>query len=66
MHEKAKYVKCSEEQEKKIQTVRDALSLVYKLFDDILPDSREASLSYDRLEEAQFWAIKSISHTKEK
>jgi hypothetical protein len=66
MHEKANFIKCNEEQEKKIQTIREAMSLVYKLFDDTLVDSRETSLAYTKLEEAQFWAIKGISHNKEK
>lgn len=63
MHEKAEFVKCNKEQEHKIQLVRESLSLVYKLFDDILENSRETSLAYTKLEEAQFWAIKGISRS---
>lgn len=64
LHPKARYNdNLTEEQTQKTSMLRYVFSEVYKCFDTIgLPQSRETSLAYTKLEEAQAWAIKSITH----
>lgn len=64
MNDKAKYVAVNEEQNNRIQHIRDAFSTVYDEIDKTCKGSRETSLVYTKLEEAQFWAIKGITREK--
>ena len=61
LHEKAKYLEVNEEQQQKIDYLRLIFSEIYKSVDAICKPSRETSLAFTKLEEAQFWAIKSIT-----
>lgn len=61
MNDKAKYLPVDEEKNNRIQRLRDVFSTVYDEIDKICLTSRETSLVYTKLEEAQFWAIKGIT-----
>lgn len=61
MNEKAKFLSTNNEQEQKIQEIREMFSDVYDSVEAICPKSRETSLVMTKLEEAQFWAIKGIT-----
>ena len=61
LHEKARYTKCDDEHECKIKLIRFAFSEMYKCLDEVLRNTRESSLAYARMEEAQMWAIKSLT-----
>ena len=61
LHNKAKYLEVNEEQQQKIDYLRLIFSEIYKSVDTICKPSRETSLAITKLEEAQFWAIKSIT-----
>ncbi len=61
LHEKAKYLEVNEEQQQKIDYLRLIFSEIYKSVDAICKPSRETSLAITKLEEAQFWAIKSVT-----
>lgn len=61
LHPTAQYIKCDSDHEHQIALIRFAFSEMYKCFDEILLDSRESSLARTKLEEAQMWAIKSIT-----
>ena len=66
LHIKAKYLNVNnEQQQKRINHIRKTFSDVYKSVDTICKPSRETSLVYTKLEEAQFWAIKSITREEE-
>lgn len=61
MNDKAKYIAVDEEKNNKIQHIRDIFSNMYDEIDRSCKSSRETSLVYTKLEEAQFWAIKGIT-----
>jgi len=61
LHEKAKYLDVNDEQQERINYIRQIFSEVYKSIDETCKTNRESSLVYTKLEEAQFWAIKSIT-----
>ena len=61
MNERAKFIEINDNQKDKIEKIRNLFSEMYDLVDDICKPSRETSLVYTKLEEAQFWAIKGIS-----
>ena len=61
LHEKARYTKCDDEHEYKIKLIRFAFSEMYKCLDEVLRNTRESSLAYAKMEEAQMWAIKSLT-----
>lgn len=61
LHPKAQYMNCTDNQDYKIKLVRFAFSEMYKCMDEVLGQSRESSLAYTKLEEAQMWAIKGIT-----
>jgi hypothetical protein len=61
MNEKAKYVEVSKEQNDRIDSLRYGFSRLYDIIEDSCKNSREKSLVFTKLEEAQFWAIKGIS-----
>ena len=61
MNEKAKYTEVNEEQNNRIDKVRNMFSDVYDFIESNCKSSRETSLAFTKLEEAQFWAIKGIT-----
>ena len=66
MNNKAKMFKVSEEQDERIMKVRHSFSKMYDAIDELCKTSRETSLCYTCLEQAQFWAIKGISREEVK
>lgn len=64
LHNRAKYHELSPEKEQYVKLIRFAFSEMYKCIDELLDANRESSLAYTKLEEAQMWAIKSITHNK--
>lgn len=61
LNKKAVYTVCNDEQNDRIQNIREAFSNLYNLIEEKCKPGRETSLGITKLEEAQFWAIKSIS-----
>ena len=61
LHPCAQYTICDSDHEHKIKLIRFAFSEMYKCMDEVLGNSRETSLAYTKMEEAQMWAIKSIT-----
>lgn len=64
LHARARYHQLSPEKDKAVKMMRWAFSEIYKCLDTMLDQNRESSLAYTKLEEAQMWAIKSITHNK--
>lgn len=65
MNKRAEYLKVSEEKNNRIQHIRDVFSTVYDEIEKNCKGSRETSLVFTKLEEAQFWAIKGITRESE-
>lgn len=65
MNEKAKYTEVNEEQNNRIDDVRNMFSDVYDFIESNCKSSRETSLAITKIEEAQFWAIKGITREKQ-
>lgn len=65
MNNRAKYIAVDEEKNNRIQHLRDVFSNVYDKIENNCKGSRETSLAYTKLEEAQFWAIKGITREEE-
>lgn len=61
MNDKAKYLAVGEEKQNRIDNVRNVFSDIYDFIEKTCKSSRETSLAITKLEEAQFWAIKSIT-----
>lgn len=61
LNERAKYLEVDEEKNNRINEIRKLFSEIYTFMDLKLKSSRETSLVYTKLEEAQFWAIKGIT-----
>lgn len=61
MNDKAKFVEVNKEQQDRIELIRSSFSNMYDVVDINCKNSRETSLAYTKLEEAQFWAIKGIT-----
>ncbi len=61
MNDKAKYIEVNKEQQDRIDLIRSSFSNMYDVLDINCKGSRETSLAYTKLEEAQFWAIKGIT-----
>ena len=66
MNNKAKYTEVSEEQNARIQEIRNLFSNVYDCIEQTCQPGRETSLAITKLEEAQFWAIKGITREENK
>ena len=64
MNDRAKYTNTTEEQQNRIDDVRNMFSDVYDFIETNCKSSRETSLALTKLEEAQFWAIKGITREK--
>ncbi len=65
MNNRAKYIAVNEEKNNRIQHLRDVFSVIYNEIEKNCKNSRETSLVYTKLEEAQFWAIKGITREEE-
>ena len=61
MNSKAKNIRVTNEQDKRIDRVREVFSDIYDSIETLCLPSRETSLAITKLEEAQFWAIKGIT-----
>jgi hypothetical protein len=61
MNDKAKYTNVNEEQQNRIDDIRNMFSDVYDFVETNCKTNRETSLAMTKLEEAQFWAIKGIT-----
>jgi hypothetical protein len=61
MNDRAKYLTVDEEKSNRIQHIRECFSIIYDEIDLKCKNSRETSLAITKIEEAQFWAIKSIT-----
>lgn len=61
---RARYTHCDEDQNQRIRMIRFAFSEMYKSMDLLTKQSRESSLAITKLEEAQMWAIKSVTREK--
>ena len=61
MNKRAEFLKTTDEQSDRINRIRLAFSSLYDAIDEECKPSRETSLVYTKLEEAQFWAIKGIT-----
>lgn len=65
MNKRAEFLQTNENQQHRINEIRELFSTVYNFIDETCKQSRETSLVYTKLEEAQFWAIKGISRESE-
>jgi hypothetical protein len=61
MNKKAEFIETTDEQKDRITRIRLAFSDLYDLIEEECKPSRETSLVFTKLEEAQFWAIKGIT-----
>lgn len=61
MNRKATYTQTDSEHNERIMKVRHAFGFMYDTIEEYCKDSRETQEAFNRLEEAQFWAIKGIS-----
>ena len=61
MNKRAEFIKCTSEQEDRIEVVRSSFSNMYDVIDINCKDNRETREAINRLEEAQYWAIKGIT-----
>lgn len=61
MNNRARYTEVSNEQNQRILKIREIFSNIYDNIETICKPSRETSLVFTKLEEAQFWAIKGIT-----
>ena len=61
MNDRAKYTNTTEEQQNRIDDIRNMFSDVYDFIETNCKSSRETSLAMTKLEEAQFWTIKGIT-----
>lgn len=66
MDKRAKFINTNEEQNYRIEKIRNLFSNMYKAIDKNCKKGREKALVYTKLEEAQFWAIKGISREGDK
>lgn len=65
INDRAKYLEVNEKTQEKINEIRRLFSEIYTFCDIKLKPSRETSLTYTKLEEAQFWAIKGITREEQ-
>lgn len=61
MNEKAKFLDINKSQEEKIELIRSSFSNMYDVIDINCKNIKETQLALERLQEAQFWAIKGIT-----
>ena len=61
MNDRAVFNEINDEQKERINKIREIFSDIYDWLENNCKGSRETSLAFTKLEEAQFWAIKGIS-----
>lgn len=61
MNKRAQFLETNDEQQLRIDEIRNVFSDLYDKIDSLCKASRETSLACTKLEEAQFWAIKGIT-----
>lgn len=61
MNERSKFLEVDDNQKDRIEEIRNSFSKIYDDIEKLCNPSRETSLVFTKLEEAQFWAIKGIS-----
>jgi len=61
LNKRAKFLEVDKEKQERIDGLRKFFSEIYSFIDLTCKPSRETSLVYTKLEEAQFWAIKGIT-----
>ena len=61
MNKRAKFLETNNDQAKRIDEIREQFSHLYDYIEKNCKPSRETSLVFTKLEEAQFWAIKGIT-----
>lgn len=64
MNNRAKFLETNDEQKERINKIRKLFSDLYNEIENNCKPSRETSLVFTKLEEAQFWAIKGITREK--
>lgn len=64
MNRRAEFVEVSPLQRETIELIRNSFSNMYYVIDINCKESRETKLALQKLEEAQFWAIKGITREK--
>lgn len=64
MNDRAKFLGTNDEQKERINKIRNLFSELYNEIEINCKPSRETSLVFTKLEEAQFWAIKGITREK--
>ena len=65
MNSRAVFNEINDNQKERIDKVRSIFSDIYDWLENNCKGSRETSLAFTKLEEAQFWAIKGISREEE-
>lgn len=61
MNDKAKFLQVDKKHEEKIELIRSSFSNMYDVIDINCRNSVETQNALQRLQEAQFWAIKGIT-----
>lgn len=65
MNDRAVFNEINDNQKERINKVREIFSDIYDWLENNCKGSRETSLAFTKLEEAQFWTIKGISREEE-
>lgn len=65
MNSRAVFNEINDNQKERIDKVRSIFSDIYDWLENNCKGSRETSLAFTKLEEAQFWTIKGISREEE-
>ena len=65
MNNRAVFNEINDNQKERINKVREIFSDIYDWLENNCKRSRETSIAFTKLEEAQFWAIKGISREEE-
>lgn len=65
MNARAEFLETNEEQKERINKIRILFSDLYDEIEKNCKPSRESSLVFTKLEEAQFWAIKGITREEQ-
>lgn len=61
MNKRADFYETNEDQQERINKLRLAFSALYDVIESICKGTNETTLSLQKIEEAQFWAIKGIT-----
>ena len=64
MNNRAEFLETDDDQKDRINKIRNLFSAIYNEIEFLCKPSRETSLVFTKLEEAQFWAIKGITREK--